>query len=260
MAESKSKKLGAKKNAAKKSPAKKTRQPKPSPEFVAAAVALEQQLEKEKEALWRRALKKLRGHFFTGMVVAMPLVITFYLANWFIGFVDNQVLPLFAGMLPPAVDVWLQIQGVGLVVAVVSLVLLGWFASYVFGQSLINFGERIVDRVPLVRTIYHAIKQIFQTVVSDHASNFSEVCLVEYPRKDVYALAFITSTIKHEIKGKIGKGKNNTIGIFLPTTPNPTSGFLLFVPRTDVILLKMSVEDGIKMVISAGLLEPPLPR
>ena len=209
--------------------------------------------------LWRRALRRTRGYFLTGLVVAMPLVITLYLANWFIDFVDNQVLPLLTRAAPseatPLLEILLGIPGLGLFIAILSLIFLGWLAGYVFGQTLINLGERIVDKVPLVRSIYHALKQIFQTVLSDRTSNFQEVCLIEYPRKGVFALAFITTHLKGEISHKAGGGKNK-IAVFLPTTPNPTSGFLLFLPRTQVTPLEMSVESGIKMVISGGLLEP----
>lgn len=213
--------------------------------------------EAEKAPLWARVLRAIRGYFLTGLVVAMPLIITLYLANWFIDFVDNQVLPLLRRVIPPEASGWLDIQGLGLIIAVISLILLGWLAGYVFGQTLINFGERIVDRVPLVRTIYHALKQIFSTIISDRTTNFQEVCLIEYPRKGVFALAFITTELAGEIKTRVGtKAGDKSIAVFLPTTPNPTSGFLLLLPRSQVQRLDMSVENGIKMVISGGLLEP----
>lgn len=214
--------------------------------------------EEKAKPLWVRILRSIRGNFLTGLVVSMPLVITFYLANWFIDFVDNQIIPLLSRFASVETGAWLSgIPGLGLVVAVISLILLGWLAANVLGQTLIKFGERIVDRLPLIRTIYHALKQIFETIISNRTGNFEEVCLIEYPRPGVFALAFITTTIKGEIKNLVKAKRNeDSIAVFLPTTPNPTSGFVLFLPRGNVQLLEMSVENGIKMVISGGLLEP----
>ncbi len=201
-----------------------------------------------------RLFRRLRGYFFTGMVVAMPVVITIYLVNWFIDFVDRQVLPIF----PEAASSQFAVPGFGLIISAISLVILGWFAANVFGQTLIGFGERIVNRMPVVSAIYSALKQIFETVLSNRSSNFREVGLIEYPRPGVHALVFITTEVGGEIRHKIRgqRKREKTIAVFLPTTPNPTSGFLLFLPETQVKKLSMSVEEAAKMVISGGLLEP----
>ena len=211
-----------------------------------------------KRPLWVRFLRRIRSYLLTGLVVAMPLVITFYIANWFIGFVDNQILPLSARLMSPEVSEMVStIPGLGLAIAVILLILLGWFAANIFGQTLIRFGERIVDRMPIIRTIYHALKQIFQMVLSRRSSNFREVGLIEYPRPGVHAIVFVAKALSGEISDKIKKRKGDEImAVFLPTTPNPTSGFLLFLPRRKVIKLDMSVESGIKMVVSGALLEP----
>lgn len=213
-----------------------------------------------KKPLWVRFLRSIRGNFLTGLVVAMPLIITIYLANWFVDFVDNQIIPLLSKFTPVETSTWISsIPGLGLIVAIIGLIFLGWFAANILGQTLISFGERIVDRLPLIRTIYHALKQIFETIISNRTGNFEAVCLIQYPRPGVFALAFITATVKEEVKPLIKAKRNeDSIAVFLPTTPNPTSGFLLFLPRSQVQPLKMSVENGIKMVISGGLLEPKL--
>ena len=207
------------------------------------------------ESLLSRAFRRLRRYFLTGMIVAMPLVITFYVVDWFINFVDRQVLPFMPVLAGSEV---VAVPGIGLIIAIVLLVVLGWLATNVFGQTLISFGERIVDRMPVIRTIYNALKQIFQTVLSQRSANFREVGLIEYPRAGVHALAFITTAISGEIKHKIKQKHRDDeiIGVFLPTTPNPTSGFLLFLPRSSVQKLSMSIEEAAKMVVSGGLIEP----
>ncbi len=214
---------------------------------------------KPKAGLLSRLFRRLRRYFLTGMIVAMPLVLTIYIVDWFIDFVDRQILPFM-----PALEgsELIAVPGIGLIIAIVLLIVLGWFATNVFGQTLINFGERIVARMPVIRAIYGALKQIFQTVLSQRSSNFREVGLIEYPRAGVHALVFVTTRLEGEIRHKIrgalrGRSKEDEIiAVFLPTTPNPTSGFLLFLPRRDVKKLSMSVEEAAKMVVSGGLIEP----
>ena len=222
-----------------------------------------------KRPLWvLRFLRRLRSYLLTGLVVAMPLIITFYLVNWFISFVDNQVLPLSDRFVSSeSSETIYAIPGLGLGIAVLLLMILGWFAANIFGQTLIRFGERIVARMPIIRTIYSALKQIFQMVLAQRSANFREVGLIEYPRPGLHAIVFVAKTLSGEIGDKVKartgatrkgepRGGGEIIAVFLPTTPNPTSGFLLFLPRRKVIKLDMSVEEGIKMVVSGALLEP----
>jgi len=124
-----------------------------------------------------------------------------------------------------------------------------------FGRQMVRFGEGIVDRTPIVRSIYNAVKQIVETIFAQSKSSFQNACLVEYPRRGIWAVAFVSTDAKGELPGKTGEA--DMVSVFLPTTPNPTSGFLLFVPKRDVVLLDMSVEEAAKMVISAGLVVPP---
>ncbi|MFQ5535203.1 MAG: DUF502 domain-containing protein [Sphingomonadales bacterium] len=203
----------------------------------------------------RRTLpQRLRAYFLTGIVVTAPIAITVYLTWLFINAIDERVRPFIPVAYNPETYLPFSLPGIGLVLVIVVFTLLGALTANFFGRFLLRAGERVVDRMPIVRTIYATLKQIFQTVVSQSADSFQGVVLVEYPRKGIWAIAFVTSATKGEVQRRT---ERDLINIFLPTTPNPTSGFLLFVPRNDLIYLDMTVEDGIKNVISAGLVTPP---
>jgi uncharacterized membrane protein len=141
------------------------------------------------------------------------------------------------------------------VIFLIFTVLVGWIAKGLIGRSLINFAESLVNRMPVVRSIYSGVKQIAETVFAQTESNFEKACLVQYPRKDIWAIGFISTEAKGEVNAKAQTG-SDLLSVFVPTTPNPTSGFLLFFPREDVIELDMSIEDAAKLVISAGLVYP----
>jgi uncharacterized membrane protein len=145
-----------------------------------------------------------------------------------------------------------SVPGFGLVVALVFLTLLGFLTANFIGRQTILLGESLVGRMPIVRNLYRGLKQIFETVLSRQAGAFKTVALIEYPRKGIWSLVFVAADARGEISHRI----DDTVAVFLPTTPNPTSGFLLFVPRADMIVLDMTVEDAAKMVISAGLVTP----
>ncbi|MEO0621876.1 MAG: DUF502 domain-containing protein [Pseudomonadota bacterium] len=197
---------------------------------------------------------RMRANFLTGLVVVAPVVVTLYLTWTFITFVDGQIVPLVPAPYNPATYIEADIPGFGVVVFLLFTTAVGYFAKKVFGKQLIRLGETMVDRLPLVRSIYNAMKQIVETVLSQSKSSFSQACLIEYPRKGLWAIAFVSTDTKGEIPGRAGEPEMTSV--FLPTTPNPTSGFLLFVPTADVIVLDMSVEDAAKLVISAGLVTP----
>lgn len=196
---------------------------------------------------------RLRTYFLTGIVVSAPIAITIYLTWIFVVTVDERITPLIPPAYHPDNYLPFSIPGLGVIIMVVFLILLGMVTANFFGRQLLAFGERIVDRMPVIRTIYGTLKQIFETVASQSSMSFREVVLVEYPRRGVWAIAFVTGTTQGEIASKHDEPMVN---LFLPTTPNPTSGFLLFAPRKDCIFLKMSVEEGVKYVISAGLVTP----
>jgi len=197
----------------------------------------------------------VRANFLTGLVVVIPIVLTLYLTWAFITFVDEKVVPLLPTPYNPRTYIDADIPGFGLVIFLLFTTIVGYFAKRVFGKQLIRIGEGFVGRMPVVRTIYKALKQIAETVLSQTKSSFRQACLVEYPRRGIWAIAFIATDTKGEILEK--RGGEEMVSVFLPTTPNPTSGFLLFVPKTDVILLDMTIEEAAKLVISAGLVVPP---
>lgn len=198
-------------------------------------------------------LARLRTYFLTGIVITAPIGITVYLTYVFVDFVDANVTPLIPARYNPETYLPFSIPGMGLFVAVLVLILIGFFTANFLGRSFLSFGERIVNRMPVVRTIYMALKQIMETVLAQSSTSFRDVVLVEYPRRGIWAVAFVTS----EAKGEVAAQHNESmISVFLPTTPNPTSGFLLFVPKADLKFLDMSVEEGVKLVISAGMIWP----
>ena len=198
-------------------------------------------------------LQRLRNYFLTGIVVAAPIAITIYLAWLFINSIDNLIRPLIPEKYSPETYLPFGIPGFGVIVVVAGLTLLGALTANFLGRYLLGIGERIVNRMPIIRSVYGTLKQIFETVVSQSSTSFQEVVLVEYPRTGLWALAFVTTETKGEVRRVLDQ---DLVSVFLPTTPNPTSGFLLFVPRKDLIRLDMTVEEGVKKVISAGIVTP----
>ena len=203
----------------------------------------------------RRPFARLRTNFLTGLVVIAPIGLTIWLIWSVAGWVDSLVLPWVPRTFKPEQYIGINLRGAGVIIFLIFTVTVGWLAKGFFGRSMLAWGESMVDRLPLVRSIYNALKQIAQTVFSQADSSFDTACLVEYPRKGIWAIAFISTTAKGEIQKSIPVD-DQMMSVFLPTTPNPTSGFLLFVPSADVIELEMSVEDAAKLVISAGLVYP----
>lgn len=200
---------------------------------------------------------RLRTWFLTGLVVAAPIWITAYVAIAFIGLADDIVTVFIPPRYNPENVLPFSVPGLGLIILAILLTLTGFLTANFVGRRMLSWGERLVDRMPVVRSIYNGLKQIFDTLLNQSERSFSEAVLVEYPRKGIWAIAFLTA----ETKGEVGERTSNASGsdmvsLFLPTTPNPTSGFLLFVPRKDVITLDMSVEDAAKLIISAGMVNP----
>lgn len=197
---------------------------------------------------------KLRTYFFAGVLVTAPLAITIYLSWLFLSFIDSQVRPLIPAPYDPETYLPFSVPGIGLIILLALLTLIGALTAGLVGRTFIAYSERLLARMPVVRGVYSALKQIIETVLAQQSTAFREVVLVEYPRRGVWTLGFITGVTKGEVQTLT---VDEVVNVFLPTTPNPTSGFLLFVPRQDLIPLAMSVEDGIKMVISGGLVSPP---
>ncbi len=209
-------------------------------------------LEREK-AVFMRLGAKLRAYLFSGILVTAPVAITFYMAYKFIFWVDrivNQILPpqyKFDNVFPYA------IPGLGLIVLILALIIVGMFTAGFLGGFLVRLGEWIVNKVPLISSVYSLLKQVFETIFSNKTQAFSKVVMLEYPRKGIWILGFVSAELKGEIKEQF---EEKMLNIFIPTTPNPTSGFLIFVPKKDTVELNMTVEEGIKFVISGGLVEP----
>ena len=197
----------------------------------------------------------LRNNFLTGLAVIIPVFITTYLIWSTIGIVDGWVLPLIPEIYALDKFIGIDVKGIGVIIFLLFTVFIGSLTKGYFGRTILKSAESLVDRMPVVRSIYNGIKQIAETVFSQSNNSFERACLVEYPRKGIWAVAFVSTKTKGEVSEKIGKNKE-LFSIFLPTTPNPTSGFLLFLPEKDIIFLDMSVEDAAKLVISAGLVTP----
>jgi uncharacterized membrane protein len=183
--------------------------------------------------------KQLRKSFFTGLLVVIPISVTIYILVFLIELL-NDLLPF--SFLP---------YGTGLVLMVILITLVGFMTTNFIGKRLIEMGEQFISRIPLVKNVYAAVKQIADAMLTSHTKNFRRVVLVEYPRKEIYTLAFVTGIAKGEIQNKT---QSKLINLFVPTTPNPTSGFFLMVPESDVIDLDMSVEDAFKLLISGGMI------
>ena len=199
-------------------------------------------------------LTKFRRFFLTGLLVTAPIIITIYVTWLVITFIDIKV----ANLLPEYLDfrkaLPYQVPGIGLLIVIFVITFIGAITPGLIGRNLLKLGEMILFKTPVIRTVYSSIKQIMETVMSTNSKSFKEVVLVEYPRQDIWVIAFVTSSVKGEIDDKIRK--SDLVSIFVPTTPNPTSGFLLFVAKKDLIYLNMPVEQAVKLVISGGIVSP----
>ena len=203
-----------------------------------------------------RVLAKVRGNFLAGLIVIAPIGFTMWIINSIIGWIDGWVLPLIPYNYHFAEYIGINLKGLGVIFFLVFTVLVGWVAKGILGRTFLRVGENLVDRTPIVRSVYSGIKQIAETVLSSRDSSFEKACLIEYPRKGIWAIAFVASDSRGEIAEKNPDKKNQLVSVFIPTTPNPTSGFLLFIPKSDIKYLDMTIEEAAKLVISAGLVYP----
>jgi uncharacterized membrane protein len=198
--------------------------------------------------------QRMRGNFLTGLVVVAPIVLTAYLIWTVVTFIDGQIVPWVPKVYNPS-TYGLNIPGFGVVVFLLFTAIVGAITKGFVGRQVIRWGEDLVDRTPIVRSVYNALKQIVETILNQSQATFQKACLVEYPRRGIWAVAFVSTETGGELPEKMGE--DEMMSVFLPTTPNPTSGFLLFVPKRDVVMLDMDVEQAAKLVISAGLVVPP---
>lgn len=202
---------------------------------------------------------RLRRYFLTGIVVAAPVLLTAYIAWATITWIDGLVTPLIPRQYLPDAYLPFNIPGIGLVVVLVAFTLIGWLAAGLAGRTLVSLGEAIVSRMPVIRGVYSALKQVFETLFTQSSNSFRQVVLIEFPRRGAWSLGFVTGSTSGEVGRRLANG-TELVNVFIPTTPNPTSGFLMFVPREELHFLDMSVEDGLKMLVSVGLVTPLDPR
>ena len=195
----------------------------------------------------------IKRYFFTGLLISAPIGATIYITIFIVEFIAGLVPQRFNpnGLLPEIIGY--EIPGLELIIAFISFILIGLIFSTLFGKAILGYFDNLITRIPFAGNVYKAIKQITDTFSNADAA-YQKVVLIEYPRKDIYAIGFMTGETKGEIKDR---KKIDMVNVFVPTTPNPTSGFLLFIPKEDAVELDMSVEDAIKLVVSAGMVVPP---
>jgi uncharacterized membrane protein len=198
-------------------------------------------------------VRRLRNYFFAGILVTAPISITIWLAWEFVAYVDDRVTPLIPPSWNPETYLPFGLPGLGVVVVVLGLTMIGFITAGLIGRTLVHLGERILDRMPVVRSLYGAVKQIIETVFKEQSNAFREVVLIQYPRPESWAIGFITGQTDRHVQDLAPR---QVVNVFLPTTPNPTSGFLLFVAREEIQELSMTIEEGIKMVVSGGIVTP----
>jgi uncharacterized membrane protein len=201
-------------------------------------------------------MTRLRRYLLTGLFIWVPLGVTIFIFQLFIGFMD-QLIYLFPHAWQPLQLVGFNIPGIGVVLALVILLLTGFLGSNYLGRWLLGLGAELLEHIPLVRSVYSAAKQISDTMFTNKGQSFRKVVMIRYPQKDTWSLAFQTSESLGEVNAKM---PGHMVSVFVPTTPNPTSGFLLMVPQQDMIELEMSVDDALKMILSLGVIVPPWPK
>jgi uncharacterized membrane protein len=199
-------------------------------------------------------MSRIRNYFLTGLVLVGPLFITANLTWWFINWVDDLVRPFIPAPYRPETYLPVHVPGTGLIIAFVTLTLLGFLTANLVGRTLVEFGENILSRMPVVRPIYKSLKQIFETLFSNSGSSFRRVGLVEFPAPGMWSLVFLSQPPGLDIAARLPEAEH--ISAFMPCTPNPTTGFFFYVPRRDVIDLDISVEAAMTLLMSAGMAQP----
>lgn len=227
----------------------------PKPREAKPAAAADIDLNLEQEPASSHFMARLRGYFLTGLIVVGPVAVTIYVVWWFINLVDAWVKPLVPQAYLPDTYLPFRVPGVGLIVGILGLMLVGALTANLFGRTIVSYGEMMLDRMPVVRGVYRLVKQIFTTIFSKSGTSFKRVGLIEFPRRGLYALVFLAGDPPQEVDQKVGGG-NPLITVFMPNGPNPTTGFIVFIPASEVIPLDLAVEDAAKLIVSAGLVGP----
>ena len=196
---------------------------------------------------------RLRAYFLAGVLVTAPIAITIYIAWWFVSFIDGRIRPLIPASYNPENYLPFSIPGIGVLAVIVVVTLIGTFTAGYVGRLVLGLGEGLVERMPVVRSVYGAVKQIFETVLAKKSNAFREVVVLEYPRAGVWSLGFITGNAHPEVQQVSAE---EMVNVFIPCAP-PTAGYLVMVPRPEVTVLNITVEDGLKLVMSGGIVVPP---
>lgn len=199
---------------------------------------------------------RLRAYFLAGILVTAPIAITVYIAWWFVSLIDGYIRPLIPSVYNPENYLPFSIPGIGVLVVIIAVTLIGAFAAGYVGRLVLGVGEGVVGRMPVVRSVYGGVKQIFETVLAKKSNAFREVVAIQYPRPGVWSLGFITGSAHPEVQVKLAGEADDIVNVFIPCAP-PTAGYLAMVPRREVTVLNMTVEDGLKLVMSGGIVVPP---
>lgn len=198
--------------------------------------------------------KSFRSYLLAGLIVWMPILVTFVILRFIIDLLDRTIALLPHNYQPEQLF-GMSLPGLGVLLSLALLLITGVIATNIFGQRLVGWSEAVLDKIPLVRTIYNAAKQMIQAIFATNSVAFRKVLMVEYPRKGMWSIAFQTGGVSTEVVMQTGV---EMVSIFIPTTPNPTSGFLMMVPKTDVVELEMTTDEALKFIISLGVMQPVL--
>jgi uncharacterized membrane protein len=197
---------------------------------------------------------RIRNYFLTGLILVGPVYITISLTWWFITWVDDLVRPLIPIAYRPETYIPVKIPGTGLVIVFVALTILGFLTANLVGRTLVEFGENILNRMPVIRPIYKSLKQIFETLFSKSGSSFRRVALVEFPSPGMWSVVFLSQSASADIASRLPDTEH--VAAFMPCTPNPTTGFFFYVPRRDIIEIDITVEAAMTLIMSAGMVQP----
>ncbi len=201
-------------------------------------------------------MTRVRNNFLTGLIICAPIAITIWLTWSFIRWADSWVKPYIPMQINPDSYLSFAVPGFGLLLAILLIATVGVLAKNLIGRSIVGFGESILHRMPLVRSLYKGLKQLFETVLREQSTSFKKVGLIEYPGPGLWSMVFISTNASGEIASRLNEVGEEIVAVFVAPAPVPTAGFLVFVKRSRITLLDMSVEDGAKLLISAGLVSP----
>ncbi len=208
--------------------------------------------------LLKRLKNRIRTAFLAGLVVLVPIFVTFFVVAFIVNKVDRVIIPVLFNLLSnlgTPHEYLRRIPGMGLILTLLFILLVGIFTTNILGKTLLQLGEMILERIPFIRGLYTSAKQLVETIIStSEEGKYKRVVLVEYPRRGVWSIAFVTGEAKGELRDAPSQP---CLTLFIPTSPNPTSGLMVVVPEGEIIPLNMSVEEGIKIVVSGGLIQPP---